>query len=101
MGDIHQTCTGPGGFAQACRTRRAVLRLLAQASIVAPVAVLVACRAAAPSSAPAPTSSSSGKLEYPTYVPFQGPPPDLPGSAEGVAPAYFSFPKNLTKSVAT
>jgi putative aldouronate transport system substrate-binding protein len=30
----------------------------------------------------------------PTYVPFKGPPPDLAGTADGVQPAYFSYPSN-------
>jgi putative aldouronate transport system substrate-binding protein len=37
----------------------------------------------------------------PTYVEFKGPAPDLAGTAEGVQPAYISYPKEPIKSVAT
>jgi putative aldouronate transport system substrate-binding protein len=46
-------------------------------------------------------SASGGKLQLPTYVPFQGPKPDLPGTPQGVADAYFRYPKDLVKSVQT
>jgi putative aldouronate transport system substrate-binding protein len=36
----------------------------------------------------------------PAYVPFVGPTPDLPGTPEGVDAAYFSYPRNLVRSVA-
>ena len=36
----------------------------------------------------------------PTYVEFKGPAPDLAGTAEGVQPAYVSYPKEPVKSVA-
>lgn len=42
---------------------------------------------------PASSSGTSG-AQLPTYVPFKGPEPDLPGTAAGVQPAYFSYPKN-------
>jgi putative aldouronate transport system substrate-binding protein len=36
----------------------------------------------------------------PTYVPFQGPPPDVPGSPDGlVPPGYLKYPLNPVKSV--
>lgn len=52
---------------------------------------------------PAPAPSSSGPTSgpaLPSYVPVQAPPPDLPGTAAGVRPAYFKFPSNLVTSVA-
>ncbi|WP_433246449.1 hypothetical protein ACQPYK_45260 [Streptosporangium sp. CA-135522] len=42
----------------------------------------------------------SAKLKLPTYVPAKVPTPDLPGSAQGIDPAYLKYPKELVKSVA-
>ena len=50
-----------------------------------------ACVPAAPVARPA---QSGGTVQMPTYVPFKGPEPDLPGTTAGVQPAYFSYPKN-------
>ena len=36
-------------------------------------------------------------MKLPTYLPFQGPKPDLAGSEQGVEPGYFRFPKDLVK----
>jgi putative aldouronate transport system substrate-binding protein len=39
-------------------------------------------------------------VQLPTYVAFQGPPPDLPGSPDGlVPPGYLDYPLNPVKSV--
>jgi putative aldouronate transport system substrate-binding protein len=46
-----------------------------------------------------PSTSSARGFQYPTYVPFQGVTPDLPGTADGVSPAFFSYPKTLVKTV--
>ena len=57
---------------------------------------------AAPAGAGAPASSGGamiGSLRLPTQVAFEGPKPDLPGSTEGLDPAFFKFPTNLVKSV--
>jgi putative aldouronate transport system substrate-binding protein len=35
----------------------------------------------------------------PTYVPFSGPRPDLPSSADGLEAGYFSYPRSLVRSV--
>jgi putative aldouronate transport system substrate-binding protein len=46
------------------------------------------------------TPAASGKVQLPTYAAFQGPPPDIAGSADGlIPPAYFKYPLNPTKSV--
>src|SRR5262249_48994758 len=45
-------------------------------------------------------ATGAGGFKYPTYVAVQGPKPDFPGSAEGISGAYFSYPRNLAKSVA-
>jgi putative aldouronate transport system substrate-binding protein len=70
--------------------------------------LLQACTPAAPSpSAPAPAGGASGgaatgsALKLPTYVPFEGPKPDLPGNATGLDPAFFKFPTDLVKTVTT
>ena len=75
-------------------SRRAFLRYSA---LGVPLA-LAACAPAPLSTAP-PTPAAS-KLALPAYVPVQGPPPDLPGTPNGVRPAYLHFPNNLVKSVA-
>src|SRR5690349_20605881 len=81
-------------------TRRALLSNTARGVGVAfALPLLQACAPAAPTAAP--TAGSTGALKLPTYVPFQGPKPDLPGTPQGVADAYFSYPKNLVKTVTT
>jgi putative aldouronate transport system substrate-binding protein len=44
---------------------------------------------------------AAGPVKLPTYVPFQGPKPDLPGNEQGLDPAYFKFPTDLVKTVTT
>jgi putative aldouronate transport system substrate-binding protein len=45
------------------------------------------------------TSPGSGAAQLPSYVPFQGPAPDFPPSADGIVPAgYLGFPKNPVKA---
>lgn len=54
-------------------------------------------------SAPAPTSTQStagNRTKLPTFLPIQGPRPDLPPSADGVIePAYRTYPKDLFQAV--
>ena len=94
-------------------TRRSLLRQLFVVSVGVPLAA--ACGGSAPPvagtsapptsvSAPPPTptapvraASASG---LPSYVPVQGPAPDLPPTADGVDPGYLNFPRTLFKSVA-
>ena len=38
-------------------------------------------------------------VSLPTYVPLPGPRPDLPGTSQGLDPAYFQFPADLVTSV--
>ncbi|MBV9579452.1 MAG: extracellular solute-binding protein [Chloroflexi bacterium] len=53
-------------------------------------------------SAAAPAAAGAGgKVALPTYVAFQGPTPDLPGNEQGLDPAFFKFPSNLTQTVTT
>lgn len=88
-------------------SRRALVRAVVASSSLG--AVLSAC--AAPtrpnaagggtptSQTPAPASRAA-RLQLPATVPFQGPPPDLPGSADGtLPPMYLNLPRNLVKSV--
>jgi len=49
----------------------------------------------------AASGSSGGAVKLPTYVPFEGPKPDLAGSAMGLDPAYFKFPADLAKTITT
>ncbi len=44
-------------------------------------------------------ASSTAKFSLPTYVPYQGVKADFPATADGVPPAFKSFPKTLAKSV--
>jgi putative aldouronate transport system substrate-binding protein len=44
-------------------------------------------------------ATASAKVKLPTYKPFAGGEPDLPGSAQGLDPGYLSFPKNAKASV--
>jgi putative aldouronate transport system substrate-binding protein len=70
------------------------------AALVLPL-LLEACAPASPTASSAAPTAAAGKFSYPTFVPVKGPPPDLPGTSQGVADAYFSYPKNLVKTVTT
>jgi len=71
--------------------------------------LLAACTANAPSSgAPGQTAPGTGSgpasggapVKLPSYIPVaQGPKPDLPGSAAGLDPAFFTVPKGLFQAV--
>jgi putative aldouronate transport system substrate-binding protein len=65
--------------------------------------LLQACGQAPTPAAPGGTPSGAGgaatALKLPTYVPFEGPKPDLPGNAQGLDPAFFKFPGDLVKTV--
>jgi putative aldouronate transport system substrate-binding protein len=88
---------------------------MARAGLVAAGAVgmslLEACAPGTPASPGAPASgggatpgaaaSGGGPVKLPTYVPFQGPKPDLPGNEQGLDPAFFKFPTDLVQTVTT
>ena len=86
--------------------RRSLLRASGGALILgAGLSALAACAPAAPTNpsaptgVPAPATSVTQSAALPTYVPFSGPKPDFPPSADGVVPAgYLTFPSNLVKS---
>jgi putative aldouronate transport system substrate-binding protein len=64
--------------------------------------LLQACSPAAPSAPAAGGGAAAGGtsgVKLPTYVPFEGPKPDLAGNPQGLDPAYFKFPADLVKSV--
>jgi putative aldouronate transport system substrate-binding protein len=64
--------------------------------------LLQACAPSAPSAPAAPQASTGGAaVKLPTYVPFQGPKPDLAGNEQGLDPAFFKFPSDLVQTVAT
>src|SRR5690242_13810385 len=69
--------------------------LFAQSMTGVAVSLLAAC-APAPT---APAATSGAKLQLPTYVPVQGPQPDLPGTADGLDPGFVNYPRQLFKSV--
>lgn len=77
-------------------TRRILLRRTA--AFVSLEALLAAC-SAVPTTAP--VAAKPAALQLPAYADFPGPPPDLPGSADGVQPVYVNYPKNPVKSVRT
>lgn len=45
--------------------------------------------------------SSAGDVNLPSYVPFSGPNPDLPGSAEGLPAGFYSYPATPVRAVPT
>ena len=67
------------------------------------MALLSACVPAAPTAQSTPAAAAptgGGQVTLPTYVAFQGPPPDVAGSADGlVPPGYLKYPLSPTKSV--
>ncbi len=92
-------------------SRRTFLHVASAGAIGLPL-LLEACgneasgsNSAAPVSAPASgavaksSGTSAGGLKLPTYVPFQGPKPDLPATPAGVPAAYSAYPKQLVKTV--
>jgi putative aldouronate transport system substrate-binding protein len=44
-------------------------------------------------------SAGAKKIVWPTYQRFAGPPPDLPGTADGVQAGYTKYPSSLVTSV--
>jgi putative aldouronate transport system substrate-binding protein len=71
---------------------------LARAAVLtAAIPLLAACAAPVPNAPPA-TPAKTG-FQLPSYLPTELAKPDLPGTADGVDPAYLTFPKNLVKSV--
>ena len=78
-------------------TRRALMGAAGWTlSGVAVASLLQACAPTPVRTAPTPAAST---FAYPSYIPFQGPAPDLPGTPQGVPDAYFSYPRNLVKTV--
>src|SRR4051812_25876440 len=79
-------------------SRRGFLGGLAAAGSVALLTACGTSPGAAPSSGGGQVSSGA-RLQLPTYMPAQGPAPDVPGNAQGVEPGYVTFPKQLSKTV--
>ncbi|MBV9599585.1 MAG: extracellular solute-binding protein [Chloroflexi bacterium] len=88
-------------------SRRSALRWTTLGALTSPFGFNLLLEACAPapaaggptSASAAPTTSTAGRLQLPTYVSFQGPAPDQPGSDQGVQPVYVHYPKNPVKSV--
>jgi putative aldouronate transport system substrate-binding protein len=87
--------------------RRAFLRLTASAALGFS-ALLESCRTTGPNpentapsatSAGTPFASRSSSSTLPSYVPIQGPKPDLPGDETGLQDGYFTYPRSQFKSV--
>jgi putative aldouronate transport system substrate-binding protein len=77
-------------------SRRAFLQLAASTGVLTLLAA--ACAPSLPIARP--PSGAASSLQLPTHVELQGPPPDLPGSQDGLLPpGYLSYPRNPTRSV--
>src|SRR5947207_11805214 len=72
--------------------------LIRQAAILLPLAAACAPAPLATSTSTPPTSAA---YRTPTFVPFQGPQPDIDGNANGLPPGYSTFPKSLVASVSS
>src|SRR5579864_560040 len=62
----------------------------------AAVSLLAAC---APSPNAATPVAGGKKVQLPTYVPVNGPTPDLPGTPDGLDPGFINYPAQLFKAV--
>jgi putative aldouronate transport system substrate-binding protein len=77
-------------------SRRALLRTIGLgATAVAAPSLLAACGDGGDSV----SNAGTDQVPWPTFQPFAGPPPDLPGTAEGVQAGYTKYPGNLVSSV--
>jgi putative aldouronate transport system substrate-binding protein len=86
-------------------SRRGFVRLGTGAFLAAAALPMVqACtpggREAPTGGAPSGAAGRAAKVQLPTYVPFQGPKPDFPPSADGIVPpGYLRFPQQLADTV--
>jgi putative aldouronate transport system substrate-binding protein len=84
-------------------TRRALMMRAAEAAAAGMILPMLAACQLVPQAANAPSASGgarSGKAKIPSYQQVtDGPKPDLAPRADGVDAGYFSFPKDLFKSV--
>src|SRR5690348_13158747 len=71
--------------------------LLRSAALMLTVSACAPLRLAPPTATPAATTPSA--LELPTYIPFHGPKPDIEGNANGLPPAYKTFPQERATTV--
>src|SRR4051812_45912656 len=80
--------------------RRAFLRMAGVATVG--LSFLVeACASPAPTERAAPPVATppSATSSLPSYIPIQGPKPDLPGNEQGLQDGYFTYPKTQFKPV--
>ncbi|MEV4757216.1 hypothetical protein AB0J86_19165 [Micromonospora sp. NPDC049559] len=78
-------------------SRRSLLKAIGLgATAVAAPSLLTACGEGSGGSV---GNAGTDKVPWPTYQPFAGPAPDLPGTAEGVQPGYTKYPSNLVNAV--
>lgn len=78
-------------------SRRSLLRTAAGTTALAAGAPLLS--ACGNNAGPGPSGDPAAAAELPTYVEADVPPPDLPGTADGVQPGYFTYPTELATSV--
>jgi putative aldouronate transport system substrate-binding protein len=85
-------------------SRRGLLQVALAGAVASPL-VQAACSFGPPQNRAAPTAASrnelTGGLKLPTYMPFQGPKPDMEGNSAGVPPAYSAYPKGPIKTIST
>ncbi|GAA2095798.1 extracellular solute-binding protein [Microlunatus panaciterrae] len=77
--------------------RRTLLAGVGGAALIAGVGSLSACSKSSDSGKNTATANSAVKL--PTYIAYTGVKPDLPGTEQGVDPAFRNYPKDRPKSV--
>ncbi|MGS2617770.1 extracellular solute-binding protein [Micromonospora sp. LZ34] len=80
-------------------SRRSLLRMIGAGAAAVAVPGLAACGGSGGNSG---SVGNAGKdlVPWPTYVPFTGVKPDLPGDDRGVQGAYLTYPQTLAQSVA-
>lgn len=84
-------------FERAPLSRRTLLAGVGGASVVLGSGALSACSSG--SKEEKNTANVNNAVALPTYIPFKGVTPDLPGTEQGVDPAFRNFPKDRPKSV--
>ena len=78
--------------------RRQILAASGSLGLVAALGGLAAC-SSQETVQPGGTQTASPSVNLPTYQAYAGVTPDLPGTAEGVQPAFYSYPDSHPQSV--
>jgi putative aldouronate transport system substrate-binding protein len=78
-------------------SRRSLLSAAGGAALLASTATLSGCGKS--TTAESNTATKNAAVKLPSYVPYTGVTPDLPGTKQGVDPAFRRFPSDNPKSV--